>query len=134
MRYVWAYAGAALLFFTADMIWLGFVARGFYRAQLGAVLVERPLLVPAAIFYVAYVAAIVFFAIAPALREQSWQLALLHGALFGAIAYATYDLSNLATLRDWPPVLTVVDLTWGTAVTALAALTGYWASSLFQAS
>jgi uncharacterized membrane protein len=132
MRFLWAYVGAGILFLGADFIWLGYVARGFYKTHLGEWLLERPLMTPAVLFYLLYIGAIVFFAVAPALREQSWKVALLHGAALGFIAYATYDLSNLATLKGWPPIVSAVDLGWGTLVTACAALAGYALSSAMQ--
>ena len=129
MRYVWAYASAGIVFLCADFVWLGYVARGFYRNNLGSLLLERPMMAPAIIFYALYVAGIVFFAVTPALRDQSWKIALSYGAALGCIAYATYDLSNLATLRNWSVAVTVVDLTWGTLVTALAATIAYAVAS-----
>ena len=117
MRYVIAYFAAAVVFLTADFLWLGWIARSFYRDQIGALLLERPSLPVAAAFYAIYVAGIVIFAITPGLRDQSWQMASILGVVFGCIAYATYDLTNLATLRGWPVGVSLVDLAWGYAIT-----------------
>jgi uncharacterized membrane protein len=133
MRFLWAYAGAGLVFLAADFIWLGFVARGFYREHLGALMLERPNMAPAIAFYALFVAAIVFFAITPGMREQSWKVALVHGALLGGVAYATYDLTNLATLKIWPTIVAMVDLAWGSFITAIAATAGFAAASYMQA-
>ncbi len=132
MRFLWAYAGAGLMFLAADALWLGLLARSFYRDNLGSLMVERPLLGPAALFYLGYIAAIVFFATLPALREQSWTTALLYGAALGAAAYGTYDLTNLATLKDWPPIVSVIDLIWGAVATSVAATAGFCVSRYMQ--
>ena len=125
MRYAIAYLATAVVFLVADMIWLGFVAKNFYRDHLGELLLEQPSLPVAAAFYALYVVGIIIFAVAPALREETWVTAAVYGALFGFFAYATYDLTNLATLKNWPPIVSIVDLIWGTCVTAVAATGGY---------
>ena len=131
-KFVWAYIAAAIFFVAADFVWLGFVARGFYKEQLGALLSEHPSMPAAVAFYALYLVGVVVFGVAPGLRESSWPQALLFGALFGFFAYATYDLTNLAIVRGWPSQLAFVDLAWGTVLTGLAALCGYaaaiWAS------
>jgi uncharacterized membrane protein len=126
-----AYASSAAAFFILDMIWLGIVAKGFYRRQLGGFLLESPLIGPAALFYLIYLVGILVFAVTPALAAQSWVAALGYGALLGLVAYGTYDLSNLATLKGWPVPFTIVDLTWGTCLTAVSALAGYLVASRF---
>jgi uncharacterized membrane protein len=90
---------------------------------------DTPSLPVAAAFYLIYVGGVVVFAVAPALREASWSSALTLGALFGFLAYSTYDLTNLATLRDWPHALSFVDLAWGTALTGVSATGGYLAAA-----
>jgi uncharacterized membrane protein len=125
-----AYAGAAVVFFALDFLWLGFVAIGFYRQEIGPLLLEKFNLVPAGIFYLFYVAGIVGFAIVPALNAQSWLWALVAGIALGLIAYGTYDMSNLATLKGWSVPLSMLDMAWGGALTGVAALAGYWAARL----
>lgn len=116
------------VFFAIDMIWLGVVAKGFYRRHLGPMLNPKVNWAAAALFYLLFIAGLLVFVIKPALSGGEPLKALLLGALFGLISYATYDLSNLATLKDWPMVVTVVDLIWGTvlggAVSFAAALIG----------
>ncbi len=124
-KFLWAYAGAAIVFVAADFVWLGFVARDFYRNNLGELMLERPLMSVAVAFYVLYLVGVVIFGVSPALREGSWWTAAMYGALFGFFAYATYDLTNLATLRNWPPIVTVVDMAWGVFVSAVASTAGY---------
>lgn len=125
MTYLIAYVATAVVFFALDFVWLGTVANRFYRGQLGPLMAEQVNIPVAAAFYALYVVGLVIFSVAPALATGSWKTALLYGALFGFFAYATYDLTNLATLRDWPPMLSVVDLIWGTALSGTAATLGY---------
>ena len=118
------------VFFVIDMIWLGIVARGFYKEQLQALLSPTVNWPAAFVFYGLYIAGILFFAVRPGLEAGSLGRACLYGALFGFITYATYDLTNLATLRDWPVLVTVVDITWGTVLGTLVSggsyLIGTW--------
>jgi uncharacterized membrane protein len=125
MRFAIAYAAAAVIFLAADAVWLGWIARSFYRDHLGALLLERPSMPVAGLFYAMYIGGIVLFAITPGLRDQSWLAALGFGVTFGLVAYGTYDLTNLATLRGWPMAVSLVDLVWGAFVTGLAATAGY---------
>ncbi|MBE7734008.1 DUF2177 family protein [Devosia faecipullorum] len=125
-----AYAGAALVFFALDFVWLGFLAIGFYRAEIGQLLLERPNVLAAGAFYLFYVVGIVGFAVVPAFNAQSWLWALLAGLALGLLAYGTYDMTNLATLKDWSWKVSALDLVWGGGVTGAAALGGYWAARL----
>ena len=109
-----------------DAIWLGVVAKKFYQSQIGPLMLERPNMTAAVIFYVIYVVGIVLFVLNPALEKQSWQHAAVYGALFGLVAYATYDLTNLATLKGWTIKMVVVDLLWGTILTATVATVSYF--------
>ncbi|MBJ6986317.1 MULTISPECIES: DUF2177 family protein [unclassified Devosia] len=125
-----AYFGAAALFFAVDFIWLGFLAIGFYRSEIGHLLLDKPNMTAAVVFYLFYVIGIVGFAILPALNANSWVWALVAGVALGLIAYGTYDFTNLATLKDWSWKVTVVDLIWGGAITGGAAVAGYFAARL----
>ena len=132
MRYVIAYVSTAFVFLAADFIWLGFIARSFYRDNLEGLLLEKPLMDVAGLFYGLYVVGIVIFGVMAGLRDDSWRSAAIYGALFGLFAYATYDLTNLATLKNWPMIVSVVDMAWGAFVTSLAATGGYLAVRLFD--
>ena len=125
MVYAKAYAFTLIVFFGLDLLWLGVVARNFYASQLGSLMRENINFVAAGGFYLAYVAGIVFFAIAPALAEGSWQKSALNGALLGLIAYGTYDMTNVATLRNWPITMSMVDLAWGGLITGVSAVLGF---------
>lgn len=106
-------------FFAIDLVWLGLIAKNFYRQQIGALMRPDVNWAAAIIFYLIFIAGLVVFVIAPAMEKGSWVQALLYGALFGLVCYATYDLTNLAVTKDWPLIVTIVDLIWG-AVLAMA--------------
>jgi uncharacterized membrane protein len=116
-------------FFVIDMIWLVLVAKKFYSQQIGFLM--RPDIVwPAAIiFYLLFIAALVVFVISPAVEKHSWMHALIYGAFFGLVTYATYDLTNLSTLKDWPILVTIVDLIWGMVLAASVSVVTYLISS-----
>ncbi|MGF1641265.1 MAG: DUF2177 family protein [Rhodospirillales bacterium] len=122
-----ACAATAATFLIADLLWIGVVARSFYRRRLARWLAERINRGAALLFYALYVVGIVVLAVGPALQAGSLQSAAGRGALLGLVAYGTYNLTNLATVRDWPPAVAVVDLGWGTAVTTAAAVAGFLA-------
>ena len=126
-------AGIALpVMLVLDLLWIGLIAQGFYRSQIGGIM--RPdVLWPAALgFYAVFALAIAYFVLMPALNLKSLTHALLAGAFLGLAAYAAYDLTNLATLRDWPLTITVVDLVWGAAVTAATSGIAYVVASRFM--
>lgn len=120
-----AYLATGLVFLAIDAVWLALSVQRLYRPLMGDMLLDGVRLAPAALFYLLYVAGIVVFAVAPALSGDRWITAASLGALLGLIAYATYDLSNLATLRNWPLAVTIADLCWGTFLTALSATAGF---------
>jgi len=113
------------VFFLIDMIWLGFVARNFYKEQLHSLLSPQVNWTAALLFYFIYIAGILFFAVRPGLEAGSFARACLSGALFGFFTYATYDLTNLATLRDWPVLVSVVDIGWGILLCTLVSGAAY---------
>jgi uncharacterized membrane protein len=119
------YAVAFTAFIAIDLVWLGLIANNLYRKYLGFIMKPSPNWPVAIIFYLLYLAGVVFFVINPAIAKQSWKYALFSGMLFGLITYATYDLTNLATLKDWPPFITVIDLIWGTTLGGLVSLVTY---------
>ena len=115
------------IFLAVDMIWLVFISRKFYAEKLGYLMRDPVNWAAALIFYAVFVVGILFFVISPALEKQSLGYAVLAGALFRLVTYATYDLTNLATIKDWPVIITVVDLAWGMTLSALVSLAGYFA-------
>lgn len=125
-----AYVGAAALFFALDFVWLSFLAIGFYRSEIGHLIMDRPNLAAAGAFYLFYVVGIVGFAVMPAVSQQSWGWALIAGVALGLLAYGTYDMTNLATIKDWSWKVSAVDLVWGGFLTGAASVAGYFAARL----
>ncbi|MEI6864183.1 MAG: DUF2177 family protein [Candidatus Adlerbacteria bacterium] len=123
------YAIALPVFFAIDMVWLGLVAKGFYKSQIGFLMKPDVNWTAAIIFYLLFIVGLVLFVIAPAIEKGSWVHALLFGALFGLVCYATYDLTNLATLKDWPFLITIVDLAWGAVLAASVSTATYFIAS-----
>ena len=130
LKWIAAYIGTALAFAAIDFVWLTTTTERFYKPVIGPIMKPQPDMVAAVLFYVIYIGGIVFFAVAPALKEGAWTRAALNGAVLGFVAYATYDLTNQATLAVWQVKLTVVDLIWGTVLTTAAATAGYLAATL----
>jgi uncharacterized membrane protein len=131
LRLVAGYLAGLLVLGVLDAVWLGFVARDFYKAGIGHLMAPSVRIAPAAAFYLLFPLGLMIFAVQPALAEASLLRAALLGALFGLFCYATYDLSNFATLRDWPLSVTLVDIAWGTLAGALVATVAAWTASRF---
>lgn len=125
-----AYGATALVFFGLDLLWLTVLGIGFYRSEIGTLLLDKPNLAPAAMFYLFYIAGLVGFAILPALTAQSWLWALIAGVALGLLAYGTYDMTNLSTLKGWTLSISLIDLAWGGFLSGLSALAGYWIARL----
>lgn len=123
--FIQTWAVSLFVFLVLDFAWLGWIARGFYRSQLGPLMASTVNWAAALAFYCLFVAGVVVFVVAPALERDSLVRAVLLGALFGLVTYATYDLTNLATLRGFPAVMVPVDMAWGAVLTAVVASAGY---------
>ena len=123
--FITAYAIATVILFIIDFIWLGFIAKDFYKDQLGHLMTDPVKYGIAAAFYLTYTVGITVFAVKPALDADNLWLALGYGALFGFLAYGTYDFTNMATLKDWPFMMSIVDVIWGTCLTAVTAVGTY---------
>ncbi len=126
MTYVTAYVVSLIVFLGVDFIWLSTMGAALYRAVLGDLLAPNVRLPPAIVFYLAYPVGIVVFAVLPALAAGSWARGALLGALLGALAYATYDLTNFATLRTWSLQITILDIAYGAVATGAAAVAAYF--------
>ena len=120
---------ATVIFFAIDMVWLGVIAKKFYRQKLGFILSPEVNWTAAIIFYLIFIGGILFFAVMPALKEESWKIAALNGSVLGLLCYATYDLTNMATLKKWPLVIVIVDMIWGTVLSGSVALLSYLAAN-----
>ncbi|MFT5436633.1 MAG: putative membrane protein [Ulvibacter sp.] len=123
------YAIALPVFLAIDMVWLGLVAKRFYSNQIGSLLKPDVNWAAATFFYLLFTVGLVVFVIAPAIDKGSWTHALLFGALFGLVCYATYDLTNLAVAKDWPLLVTIVDLVWGAVLAASVSVVTYFIAS-----
>jgi len=130
MLYAIAYVTILVPFAVVDAIWLSVMGSRLYKPTLGDILLPTLNAPPAVVFYLLYPIGILVFATWPALKAGSVSPALLYGALFGAMAYATYDLTNFATVRNWTLLISVVDIAWGAIVTAIAAVASYYATRL----
>lgn len=125
MKVIYLYLLTVPVFFFVDMIWLGFIAKGFYRNNLGPLLRPDVNWTAAIVFYLLYIGGILIFATLPALLINSFKQAVVLGALFGFFAYSTYDLTNLATLKGWPLNVVIVDIIWGIVLTSIVAAASF---------
>jgi uncharacterized membrane protein len=132
MRFVVAYIATAIVFLGLDALWLSRIGLGFYRREIGGLLLERPNLAVAAVFYLVFVAGVVILAVLPAADTGNWGYAALLGGVLGLVAYGTYDITNLSTLKGWSVTITVIDLIWGTVLSAVSAAGGTLALSLLR--
>lgn len=127
MRYLKLYLVSLAAFFAIDMLWLGLVARSFYQQHLGFLMAPSPNWFVAIVFYLLFLVGLMVFVVLPGLRQNSLKATILHGAFFGLVTYATYDLTNLATLKDWPVLLSIVDMAWGTVLSVLVSSISFMA-------
>ena len=133
LKYVAAYLVAAVVFMVMDAGWLTVMGARLYKPALGDLMLDKPALAPAALFYLVYLFGVIYFCVAPAQASGQWRTAAMNAAVFGLCAYATYDLTNQATLRIWSVRVTVADLVWGVIVTTSAASTSFFLTrGLFQ--
>lgn len=123
-KYLSAYAAIGAAMIVLDVLWLGFIAKPLYQQGIGHLMAAQPKLAAAAVFYALFALGLLVFTVVPNAAEPGWLRTAGMAALFGLIAYATYDLSNLATLRDWPVGLAVIDMAWGAFISASSAIAG----------
>ena len=121
-----SYLATTVVFFAIDMVWLGLIAKDFYRKYLGNFLSDQVNWTAAIIFYLLFIVGIFIFVIFPSYEKKSVLNAILMGALFGVFTYATYDLTNYATMKDWPLNIVFIDIAWGAILTSLVSLAGYF--------
>jgi len=120
------YLIALPVFLVINIIWLTLVAKNFYAKHIGYLLAKDPNLLAAAVFYLIFIAGLIVFVITPAIDKKMWTYALTAGAFFGLVTYATYDLTNQATVKDWPVIVTLVDLIWGMVLSASVSVITYF--------
>jgi uncharacterized membrane protein len=126
-KYAAALGAMALVMMALDGLWIGVIAKPLYQQGIGHLMAQNPRLGAAALFYAVYVVGLLVFVVMPSAEGGDWRTPLLRGALFGFFAYATYDLTNLATLKDWPVGLSAVDMAWGAGASSAASVGGYFA-------
>ena len=131
MKYLVAYVSAAVVFAALDAVWLSTMGNRLYRPALAPLLMDGFRLAPAVAFYVLFLAGVVIFGVSPALRSGQWTTALVMGGLFGFFCYATYDLTNMATLKLWPLKVTLVDMAWGTVLSGTSATVAFLVAKRF---
>ena len=127
LRYLATYAAIAVVMIALDLLWLGVIAKPLYQQGIGHLMAEQPNVPVAALFYALYALGLLVLAVLPNAAEPGWRKTLVTAALFGFFAYATYDLTNLATLKGWPVGLSLLDMTWGTVVSTASAAAGKFA-------
>ncbi len=132
MIFLKLYLVAFVVFFTIDLFWLGVIAKDLYRDQIGFIMSDQVRWGPAILFYSLYMAGLTFFVILPAFHEGNWLSALLYGGFFGLVCYATYDLTNLATLKGWPMKIVVFDLVWGAFISGMTSFITFWIGSQWK--
>lgn len=125
MQFLKLYFITLPVFFAIDLIWLTLIAKNFYAKHIGFLMKSDVNWIAALLFYLIFIVGLVIFIIQPTLKTNSWQNAILLGALFGLISYATYDLTNLATIKNWPLIITIVDLIWGSFLSASVSLISF---------
>ena len=126
LKYFGVYLTFLITLLVIDLIWLLGVAKNLYQQEMGELMATEPKLIAGLAFYLIYALGVCIFVIVPALSKQSWIYAVQYGALFGFFCYMTYDLTNLAVIRNFPTGLAFIDIAWGSAVTAVAAGIAYW--------
>lgn len=132
VRILISYLLTAVVFFAVDMLWLGVIAKNIYQKYLGSFLTDQVNWVAAIIFYLLFIVGILIFAVYPAVNKGSVLTAVILGALFGFFTYATYDLTNLATLKGWPIQIVFIDIIWGSILTAIVSLAGFYIVKFFN--
>lgn len=123
-KYLAAYIATAAVMIAVDLVWLGLIAKPLYQQGIGHLMADKPNIPIALIFYALYAAGLMVFAVTPGQSAQGWSRALMVGALFGFFAYATYDLTNLSTLKEWPVGLSLMDMAWGALVSGVSSAAG----------
>ncbi len=130
MQAIKLYGIAFAVFVVVDLVWLAAIAKNLYQKELGYILAKSPNWTAAIVFYLLYLVGLVYFVIYPAVVAKDWTLALKNGVFFGFITYATYDLTNLATLKDWPLKITIIDLIWGSFLGGTISTVTFWINQL----
>lgn len=130
MKWLLYYGIALVVFMVIDLIWLGFIAKDLYSKYLGYLMADKVNWIAAVIFYLIFIGGILYFVLYPSLLDKNLTNLIIRAALFGFITYATYDLTNLATIKDWPIQITIIDLIWGTTLSTSVSVISYFIINL----
>lgn len=131
MKWIKVYFVTLIVFFVIDIIWLGLIAKNMYKRELGYIMSDKPNWLAAIVFYLIFIFGLTYFVVYPGLESGRLIMTVINGMFLGFVAYATYDLTNLATLKDWPLRITVIDLIWGSSLGGLVSLISYLVNSRF---
>lgn len=129
MKYISLFVLTMVIFFAIDMVWIGGIARNFYREKLNFVFTGEVNWIAAIVFYLIYIIGILYFVIIPGFTHHDWKTVLFNGAFLGFLCYCTYDLTNMATIKQWPLIVVIVDIIWGTILTGSVAVISYLLAS-----
>lgn len=132
MKYIYLYLLTFAVFLIIDAIWLGIIAKNMYSEKIGHLMAENANLIAAGVFYLIFVGTLLVFVVIPGYEAQSLTKTVILGALFGMITYATYDLTNLATLKDWPLSVTIIDIVWGASLATITSVAGYYIANFLN--
>ena len=132
LEYLKMYVVALVVFLLIDIVWLAVIAKNLYQKELGFIMSPKPNWGAAILFYLIFIVGLVFFVIHPAIEKDGWSYALFAGILFGFVSYSTYDLTNLATLADWPIKITIIDLIWGSSLGGAVSTISFYILKLFK--
>lgn len=125
ISFIKIYVLTLVIFLAIDSIWLIFIAKNMYESQIGWLMSKSPNLIAALIFYLIFVFGLVYFALWPAVNNGNWSLLILNAAIFGLMTYATYDLTSLAVVKNWPVVMSIIDIAWGIFISVVTAIIVY---------
>ncbi|RYU96712.1 DUF2177 family protein [Emticicia agri] len=131
MKILLVFILTTVIFAAIDLVWLGVIAKNLYQQKIGFIMADEVNWIAALIFYLMYIGGILYFVIFPSLDNGNWQTALLKGAILGALCYGTYDLTNWATLKNWPSEIVIIDILWGAFLTGLTATLSFIVSQKF---
>ena len=130
--YIKIYILAFIIFMGIDLVWLGILAKDFYRSQLGTFLKESYNMQAALLFYLVYIAGLIFFVVSRAIATGNWQYAVFAGMFYGFVTYSTYGITNYSTIKDWPTLVTIIDIVWGTVLCGVTSYLTYLIASNFS--
>lgn len=132
MKIIIIYIASLATFIILDIIWLGVITRNYYSSEIGHLMSEKVNYLAAIAFYLIFVTGLVILAIMPGLKDENLKRTIINAAILGFVSYATYDLTNLATLKDWPLKMVLIDISWGTIISTITSIIGFYISTIIK--